>query len=285
MGYYFYMRKNVAFHFPTLVLRPPSHSLSRLALITTLCFSHVVCVNAAINDPSPDFSETAARGGQAQKKSAGGESDNASPASDLRSTSDRPLLETITIADPALAQRGRSKGERTRVGYFHPFRNAFTLECGASYRSPATEDGSDGKNLHTLFGAQYFYTTRVKPRSLQTANADSDSDSDGQLFRGWEAGGWILSDGTGRLHFSRRFSPSQTRFRPYTSLGVGVHLVPKDELVTILRLRNYEFRVASGFEFTPSGLGVDVHLRLEASIAAGSFGVEGTTKLGYVLPF
>jgi len=66
----------------------------------------------------------------------------------------------------------------------------------------------------------------------------------------WEAGGDVLSDGTGVVSLGRkwRYFPTEA-MRPYLKLAGALHIDPSEQLTTFLRTENFQIRPAVGFEY------------------------------------
>lgn len=149
-------------------------------------------------------------------------------------------------------------GLRAPPEYFYRYRRAITARVGLLYDTKASED----TNTHTLLGVQYLFP--------------------GPELKSYEAGADILSDGTGVAHAARRFIYSRTKFRPYTKAGVGVRIVPSDQLATFIRYENYQLRAAAGFEYLFFVYGKEMNVRLETEVTASFRSVQADATIGHV---
>lgn len=70
--------------------------------------------------------------------------------------------------------------------------------------------------------------------------------------RGIEAGADLNPEGSGTLHIARRELVGNEKFRPFYKYGIGVQIIGSDQLVTFLRLKNWQLRGSGGFEWTTS---------------------------------
>ena len=137
--------------------------------------------------------------------------------------------QSLDIANPPLPSHVRDSTE-----YFHRYRKSLTVRFGP-YR------GLDENNQGLMYGLIYNFPA-FTVQSL-------------------EAGADLLSNGTGTLHLAKRFEFSRTRFRPFLKAGVGVRVVPEQQLTTFLKLANYQVRLGAGFEHlvrTAQSIRVDV---------------------------
>ncbi len=140
--------------------------------------------------------------------------------------------------------------------YYHKFRSSLSLRAGAEWAL------SNLQNPGLGFGVLYAFPL-----------AD---------LRGVEAGADVSADGNGTLHFARRNVTGNERLRWFYKYGGGVRIVGRDQLVTFLRLRNWQVRVGGGFELTtfdPISIRVDV----ESIFATES--VKALATLGVVFAF
>ncbi len=58
----------------------------------------------------------------------------------------------------------------------------------------------------------------------------------------------LRSDAVGNIYGERRWIYTRSRIRPYTKAGLGLNLVPSDQLATFLRFKNYQVRGGIGAE-------------------------------------
>ena len=152
--------------------------------------------------------------------------------------------------------------ERPSLDYFYKYHHEFGLQVGALYDTEAR--GSE-EHLHETVSVRYLYPDHK--------------------LQAWEWNGTFISDSTGTLSFSRRFIASQERFRPYTSLGVGVHVLADKALASFILWRQYQARAAVGFEWTTNLFGSEDHWRLETALALSPSSQQADVSLGYVWPF
>ena len=134
--------------------------------------------------------------------------------------------------------------------YFYRYRSALTFQTGLVYDTRAVNDGT---SFLTRLGTQYDFTTEDR--------------------RKYEGGADLLSDGSGSLEGFQRFVFGQGRFRPYVKGGLGLRVVPADQLATFLKYENYQLRGAAGLEQLvkdPIGLRVE----LEAMLSSRSLGLS-----------
>lgn len=165
------------------------------------------------------------------------------------------MRKSIDIAPPPPIPPGMERKQE----YFHKYRQALTAQLGGVYDTKAKSDGTD---MLSRLGAQYMFTTESRLN--------------------FEAGADLLSDGSGAIHVAQRKVYGQSRFRPYIKAGVGVRIVPSDQLATFLRHENYQLRLAGGFEHLvrdPYGF------RLEAEIMASARSQAGSVLAGAVWYF
>ena len=155
--------------------------------------------------------------------------------------------------------------------FFYHFRKSLTVRSGIVYLSKpeeSSDDGSlgdsgnissDGKQLLSILGVEYMFP-------------DAD-------LRSWESGADLISDGSGVLHIARRFELSRSRFRPFYKLGVGVRVIPSEQLVTFIRLSNYQLRAAFGFEHS---VGARQSLRVDFEGLVATTQLQAGCTIGYV---
>lgn len=98
-------------------------------------------------------------------------------------------------------------------------------------------------------------------------------------LRGYEAGADLDSDGTGAILLTRRWIYSQTRFRPYEKLGLGIRIDPDDQLGTFLRYQHYQLRAGAGFEWLISD---PASFRMELEGSASFHSLQAAITGGFV---
>lgn len=130
--------------------------------------------------------------------------------------------QSLDIANPPLPPRSRDVSE-----YFHRYRRSLTIRVGP-YRE------LDENNRGMIYGLIYNFPAF----GLQSLEAGAD----------------LLSGGSGALHLAKRFEFSRSRFRPFlkagVGVGVGVRVVPSEQLTSFLKGANYQLRGGGGFEIS-----------------------------------
>ena len=137
--------------------------------------------------------------------------------------------------------------------YFYPYRKALTVHVGPVYKT------NDTSKPYTVGGVLYLFPYK-KLQSL-------------------ESGAELISDGSGVLHLSRRFILSRGSFRPYWKVGGGIRIIPSEQLVTFIQLKNYEVRSAIGFESLVRGA---QSVRVEGEADWSTNGAQLIATIGYV---
>jgi hypothetical protein len=135
---------------------------------------------------------------------------------------------------------------------FYSYRHALTLRAGL-----VPEDFNFRTPLKTI-GAEFLFYYNL--------NA-------------WEGGADLHSDGSGTIHGSRRFIYSQNYIRPYSKLGVGIQVIPSEQLVTFLKYQHYQFRAGIGCEYLIKRAS---SVRLELEVIASLQSTSTGATLGYV---
>ena len=166
---------------------------------------------------------------------------------------DEAIKQTLDIAQPPPPRP--TVPFEDREDFFYPFRKALTVRGGFI---AATKE-IDAKNTYSIIGIQYLFPTR-KLLSI-------------------EVGADLLSDGKGVLHGARRWEFSRGRTRPYFKGGAGVQVIPKEQLVTFLKLSNYQLRGAAGFEYS---INTTQSARFEFELTAGTHVMQAIASFGYV---
>lgn len=136
--------------------------------------------------------------------------------------------------------------------YFHPYRRGLTARLASVFDTKAA-------GLLTMIGVQYHFSARN--------------------LRGFEAGADLVSDGTGTAHVAQRFIFARGRFRPFAKAGLGLHIIPADQLVTFIRPENYMILGALGFEQLVWG---HSSVRAEAETSVSGRALQAGLSLGYV---
>lgn len=161
---------------------------------------------------------------------------------------------TINITPPPALTNVSSRGVVSSE-YFYRYRNSLSPRAGMVLNSEAY---AQDKRFLYIVGFQYLFPTHD--------------------LRDFEAGADVVSDGTGRAMFARRWIYSRTRFRPYTKAGGGVKIIPADGLTTFIRLENLQARAAIGAERL---LLAPMSLRCEFEVTVGMKGYEALLTAGY----
>ncbi len=174
------------------------------------------------------------------------------PAEDAGGAPEKAPAEKIETIDIAPAPGGGAPGGVVGGEYFFPYRESMSPRLGAIL------DGEGGERALYSVGFQLLYQTRT--------------------LRSYEGGLDLVSDGTGRAHFARRWFHARSRLRPYSKAGLGVKLIPKDGLATVLKPDNWQARGAVGLERL---LLAPLSFRCELEAALGTGGFELALTAGY----
>lgn len=137
--------------------------------------------------------------------------------------------------------------------YFYRFRHGITVRAGLE------ESFTDLANPGPAFGLLYRFPL--------------------EDLRGVEAGADLGRDGNGTLHFASFDSSGFEKFRWFYKFGGGIRIIASDQLVTFLRLRNWQARLSGGFELTISD---PVSLRFDADSIWATDGIKILATLGIV---
>lgn len=159
------------------------------------------------------------------------------------------LRKSLDIAPAPPLPRGA-----TQIEYFHKYRRGISLMGGAVI---------DTKRLQNKESA-------LGRGSIRYLFKDRD-------LRAYEAGADVDSDGTGAILFTRRWIYSQTKFRPYEKLGLGIRIDPDDQLGTFLRYQHYQLRAGAGFEALISA---PTSLRVELEASASFHSIQAALMAG-----
>jgi hypothetical protein len=171
----------------------------------------------------------------------------------VTSTQDEAIKQTLDIGQPP--PPGPRAAFQDREDFFYRYRKAITVRGGFL---AATKE-VDMKNTFTLLGIQY----RFPNRNLTS----------------FELGADLLLDGPGVLHVARRWEFSRTANRPYFKGGLGVQVVSEEQLVTFLKLSNYQLRGAAGFEHS---VNETQSARFELELMITTKVVQAIASFGYV---
>lgn len=145
--------------------------------------------------------------------------------------------------------------ERSEAEYFYPYRHALSFRGGAVIDSGNGQAGPIG-----LMGVQYLFPISNPLRQI-------------------EIGADLLSSSNGSIHAAQRFIHSRARLRPYSKMGLGIKIVPSEQLTTFLKYQNFQIRGATGIERL---VYKTTSLRAELELVAGTVGIQGIATLGYV---
>lgn len=173
------------------------------------------------------------------------------PLSSQPDERDLIIEDTIDIATPPAPALRPSSAERK---FIYGYKNILTLRVGAIGRAKSP---TATQNPY-LAGLQFLLTTKEK---LQL-----------------EVGVDTLTDGTGILHFARRWTYSTDEVRPFVKLGGGLIVDPKNQIGAFLK---HELLLAEG------SLGVEAHLwgsssvRIEIEAGIGLETQQALMAVGY----
>lgn len=155
----------------------------------------------------------------------------------------------VEISEPRSEAGGKSQ---TPQAYYFRYRQSITVRGGIEEKF--NDIGSPGSILSVL----YWF-----PR---------------KDLRGIEGGADLQSDGSGTIHIASRNVIGKGRWRGFHKLGGGVRIVPSDQMVTFLRLKNWQLRMSGGVEYSISDpytlrLDIDGTLSSERMAALVTLGV------------
>ena len=134
--------------------------------------------------------------------------------------------------------------------YFFKYRNAVTIRSGVE----------DTQNPGPVLGVLLLYSTRE--------------------LKSFEAGADLSRDGNGTLHIAVRHLLERERIRWFYKYGTGIRVVASDQLVTFLRLKNWQLRGGGGFEWTLSDP-ISLRFDLEAILGSEKLSALGTVGLAF----
>lgn len=146
------------------------------------------------------------------------------------------LTEPTDISPPATAEeieRARqvelteppARQETVRESdYFYQYRQTLMVRGGVLM------DFNQTDTLGSNFGFQYRFPFRNSQRI--------------------EVGADLLNEGAGILHAARFHSLDDSRMRWFYKYGLGIRVVPAQQLVTFLKLANWQARIGGGLEWT-----------------------------------
>ncbi len=149
---------------------------------------------------------------------------------------------------PPLPQQAREQD------YFYRYRQALTVRGGALIELNNVE------TLGSNFGFQYRFPFASSQRV--------------------EIGADLLNEGAGVLHASRFHFSDDSRMRWFHKYGIGIRIVPAQQLVTFLKLANWQARLGGGLEWTiadPFSFRMD----LEATLSTEKLAALATVGAAY----
>ncbi len=157
-------------------------------------------------------------------------------------------LDYVNVAEPPPLIPSQKDQE-----YFYPYSRALSARFGATVD---TQKKSDSTVLY-LGGVIFLY--RLRPNEFYDFGFD------------------VRSDSNGTIHTERRWIFGRAKTRNYIKAGVGLNLVPDDQLATFLKFKNYQIRGAVGFERTFYN---PMSLRYEFELLVGQ-GIGAILSFGY----
>jgi hypothetical protein len=150
------------------------------------------------------------------------------PSPDLTEPTDKSPPATAEEIDRArqveLTEPPARKETIRESDYFYQYRQTLMVRGGVLMDFNQTDTlGSD-------FGFQYRFPFRNSQRI--------------------EVGADLLNEGAGILHAARFHSLDDSRMRWFYKYGLGIRVVPSQQLVTFLKLGNWQARISGGLEWT-----------------------------------
>ncbi|HVK62212.1 MAG TPA: hypothetical protein VM432_11705, partial [Bdellovibrionales bacterium] len=145
---------------------------------------------------------------------------------------DSNSAEPKVAVDPAkqeavdIAPAPKAKPNQSKPDFFYRYRNGISPLLGFAFDTKANDDGS---GTVTILGIRYLFAS--------------------ETLSAYELGAELLSNGSGTVHAGKRWDSSRSRFRPYTTAGLGMRIVPKDQVATVLRKEHVQLRGGAGFEY------------------------------------
>ncbi len=133
-----------------------------------------------------------------------------------------PAKRDAVVISPAPPERP----DANRPSFFYRYRNGLSPMFGIAYDTRAS---NDEPGILTVMAIRYLFAS--------------------ESLSSFEAGAELLSNGSGAFQIQKRIDYSRTKFRPYTSLGGGIRIVPKDEVATLLRYEHLQLRGSAGLEY------------------------------------
>lgn len=120
--------------------------------------------------------------------------------------------------------------ETATPAYLYRYRNSLSFRTGAAV--PLSDLGNPGP----INGFSYWFP--IENQKLE--------------LKGIEVGTDLEKNSTGAIHASLRHMLSQDSVRYFYKYGLGLNIVASDQLVTVLRLKNWQARGGFGVEVTLS---------------------------------
>lgn len=135
--------------------------------------------------------------------------------------------------------------------YFFRYRHSLVMRTGVD--EPFNDLGNPG----AMFGLLYWFPT--------------------EDLHGVELGTELDRDGNGIVTLASRTIIGDDRLRWFYKFGGGIRIVASDQLVTVIRPRNWQLRAGGGFEWSFSD---PLSTRCDLEIIAGTERVSLLTTLG-----
>jgi hypothetical protein len=150
------------------------------------------------------------------------------PSPDLTEPKDNSLPATAEEIDRArqveLTEPPPRKQTLLESDYFYHYRQALLVRGGV------VMDLNKADTLGSDFGFQYRFPFKNSQRI--------------------EIGADLLNEGAGVLHAARFHFLDDSRMRWFYKYGLGIRVVPAQQLVTFLKLANWQGRIGGGLEWT-----------------------------------
>lgn len=141
-------------------------------------------------------------------------------------------------SDEKLAERATARE------FFYHYRQSLSAMAGPAYRTDAIQDPDTQLSLK-------YWRQPTDGRSL-------------------EAGADLVSDGTGALHLTQKNNTGRGQLRGYLSYGLAIRIIPNEQLVTFLKIQNWQVRGAMGAEWQwPWGKSWSVRGELGVNLSPG----------------
>jgi hypothetical protein len=145
----------------------------------------------------------------------------------------------------------------TANDYFFRYRRAITLRAGSFHRlNNLPEPGG-------LISVLYWFPLKD--------------------LRGVELGADLVvhdQQESGTIHFASRHVYGNDRFRGFYKFGGGIRIVPDEQLVTFLKLANWQMRLGTGFEYAVLDP-VSIRLDVESAVSTQFISLMATLGLAF----